>query len=172
MTIRLIYSTISVSGTRSKLGRKQQWGLFFWKWTLEPLRIVHGILFGAVEMNQNEITVILFSDTSFCQRIFSKLNLVFNQAKFDSIVLILYRYGNTTWNGILGWLVLTASLFTSSDQPPLQTALPWVQGLVPPVASSNASLALWRSLWWVRIIPWTFWHVYTSTGAGTHQRTC
>lgn len=47
-------------------------------------------------MNQNEITVILFSDTSFCQRMFSKLDFVFNQAKIDSIVLILYRYGNTT----------------------------------------------------------------------------
>lgn len=63
---------------------------------MEPLHIVHGILFGAVEMNQNEITVILFSDTSFCQRIFSKLNLVFNQAKFDSIVLTFYHYDNTT----------------------------------------------------------------------------
>lgn len=51
-------------------------------------------------------------------------------------------------------------------------ALPWVQGPVPPIASGNASVALWRSLWWVRIIPRAFWHVYTSTATGAHQRTC
>lgn len=52
-----------------------------------------------VQSSRNEpdvITVILFSVISFCQRIFSKLNLVFNQAKFDSVVLILYCYSNTT----------------------------------------------------------------------------
>lgn len=114
MTIMVIYSTVFASGTRWKLDRKQQWELYFWKWTLEPLRIVHGILFGAVEMDQNEITVVLFSQ--ICLSIkgyFSKLNLVvFNQAKFDSIVLISYCYSNATWNGVLGWLTPTTSTYT------------------------------------------------------------
>lgn len=172
MTIMLIYSTVFASGTRRKLDRKQQWELYFWKWTLEPLRIVHGILFGAVEMDQNEITVVLFSQ--ICLSIkgyFSKLNLVvFNQAKFDSIVLISYCYSNATWNGVLGWLTPTTSTYIQVISLCYRPCVPWVQGLVPPVASSNASWALWRGLWWVRMAPWTFSLVYTCTGTGAHQR--
>lgn len=136
MTIRLIYSTASVSGTRWKFDRWHQWELSFWKWVLEPLWIVCGILFGAIEVNQNDITFILFSDTSFWQRIFSKLNLVFNQGKFYSIFLILYCYGNTTWNGWF-WAGYhkAASPIVSSDQAPFRAVLsPECRVcLVPPV---------------------------------------
>lgn len=137
---------------------------------LEPLWIVYGIMVGAIEMNQNDIAFILFSGTSFCQKVFSKLNLVFNHGKFYSIFLILYCYGNATWNGILSWQ--SWNCFPHGVQWPASVkgcALPWVQGLVPPAPSSNASSGLWRSLWWVRITLWTFWHVYTSTGTRAHQ---
>lgn len=171
MTIMLIYSTISASGTKWKQ----------WAWSREncsfgnhlcngSLHSVHGTLFGVVEMDCEEITLILFSDTSLYQTMFPEpfLNLVvFNIKKKDSVVPTMYHCSNTTWNDVLGWLLPTASHYTL------------VMGLcsrlcIPPRAgsgvSSNASLALCMSLWWVRIIQWMFLCVYTSVGTGVLQR--
>lgn len=109
----------------------------------------------------------------FLSMIFSEINPVFNQAKFDSIVLILYHYSNTTWNSILGWLSPTASPFTSSDQPLSQTLHSpegSIRCLLLPLAmpAKLCEGVCDESEWYCGHL----WRVYTSTGTGAHQRTC